>query len=288
MSSVPSEVLEDVLQPLDRWTLDGVQFTNRRFLRLIAERMTDVCLRQLNYAYAVFNTSNEMPRLTFTSAIAKLVIEAPITAHQLSFLSGSCTELTSTELRDVVLHVSPTSLCLYSCHLRACQLTDEFLCSLRKNNVRRALFQNVVPVDGESFCVTDDAVVGFRMQQDVCVGEEEDAPKQGPLGELVLHNGSFTKDLFKRLVEANTSSTRTQPLRIFVSPCSVVEEDLRDFAQHLSYRHRGMPYETRIYDFTDEQQNAPKHLQIVLHAENNELEMICAQRPDPLFYKSDE
>ncbi|KAH7708158.1 hypothetical protein AAVH_24586 [Aphelenchoides avenae] len=50
MSSIPSEVLQDVLQPLDRWTLDGVQFTNRRFLQLIMERMTDVCLRQINLA----------------------------------------------------------------------------------------------------------------------------------------------------------------------------------------------------------------------------------------------
>ncbi|KAH7702840.1 hypothetical protein AAVH_29996, partial [Aphelenchoides avenae] len=50
MSSVPGEVLRDVLLPLDRWTLDGVQFTNRRFLRLIKERMPDVCLRQVDSA----------------------------------------------------------------------------------------------------------------------------------------------------------------------------------------------------------------------------------------------
>ncbi|KAH7714714.1 hypothetical protein AAVH_17913 [Aphelenchoides avenae] len=239
MASVPGEVLEDVLQPLDRWTLDAVQFTNRRFLRLIAERMKEVCLRQLSYAHAVFNTSNEdaecnsyvrindgpkrrnisnahkdpvhllsaflkalrssrvealtFSGLTFTPAIATLLLESPITAHQLSFLTGSCTELTSTQFRDVVLHLSPTSLCLYSCLLRACQINDEFLCSLPKNHVRRASFQNLVPVDGDSFCVTDDAVVDFCMQQDVCVGEEEDAPKPGPVGELVLHNGSFTK-----------------------------------------------------------------------------------------------
>lgn len=50
MSSLPKEVLEDVLQLQDRWTLDDVQFTNRRFLRLIMERMTDVCLRQIDSA----------------------------------------------------------------------------------------------------------------------------------------------------------------------------------------------------------------------------------------------
>ncbi|KAH7723018.1 hypothetical protein AAVH_09490 [Aphelenchoides avenae] len=51
MSSLPSEVLEDVLLPLHRWTLDDVQFTDRRFLRLILERMSDVCLRQIESAH---------------------------------------------------------------------------------------------------------------------------------------------------------------------------------------------------------------------------------------------
>ncbi|KAH7687917.1 hypothetical protein AAVH_40530, partial [Aphelenchoides avenae] len=50
MSSLPNEILEDVLQPLDRWTLDDVQFTNRRFLQLIMKRWSDVCLRQITYA----------------------------------------------------------------------------------------------------------------------------------------------------------------------------------------------------------------------------------------------
>lgn len=50
LASVPGEVLRDILLPLNRWTLDGVQFTNRRFLQLIMERMTDVCLRQINLA----------------------------------------------------------------------------------------------------------------------------------------------------------------------------------------------------------------------------------------------
>ncbi|KAH7703313.1 hypothetical protein AAVH_29510, partial [Aphelenchoides avenae] len=50
MSSVPSEVFRDVLQPLDRWILDDVQMTNRRFLQLIVESLSDVCLRQVNSA----------------------------------------------------------------------------------------------------------------------------------------------------------------------------------------------------------------------------------------------
>lgn len=47
MSSVPREVLRDVLHPLNRRTLDAVQFTNRRFLQTILEQMSDVCLRQI-------------------------------------------------------------------------------------------------------------------------------------------------------------------------------------------------------------------------------------------------
>lgn len=50
MSSLPSEVLQDVLRPLDRWTLDNVQFSSRRFLQLIIEYMSDVCLRQIHLA----------------------------------------------------------------------------------------------------------------------------------------------------------------------------------------------------------------------------------------------
>lgn len=57
MSSLPGEVLRDVLQPLDRWTLDDVQFTDHRFLQLIMLHMSDVCLRQIHFAD--FNASNE-------------------------------------------------------------------------------------------------------------------------------------------------------------------------------------------------------------------------------------
>ncbi|KAH7695745.1 hypothetical protein AAVH_37193, partial [Aphelenchoides avenae] len=47
LPSVPGEVLRDILLPLDRWTLDDAQFTCRRFLRLITERMWEVCLRKV-------------------------------------------------------------------------------------------------------------------------------------------------------------------------------------------------------------------------------------------------
>lgn len=50
MASVPNEILKDVLLPLDRWTLDAAQFTDGRFLQLITERMSDVCLRQIKTA----------------------------------------------------------------------------------------------------------------------------------------------------------------------------------------------------------------------------------------------
>ena len=50
MSSLPCEVIVDTLIPLSRWTLDAVQSTNRRFRRLIDERMSDVCLREIRHA----------------------------------------------------------------------------------------------------------------------------------------------------------------------------------------------------------------------------------------------
>lgn len=50
MSSLPNEVLRDVLLPVDRWTLDDIQFTNRRFRQLIMSRIADVCLRQITSA----------------------------------------------------------------------------------------------------------------------------------------------------------------------------------------------------------------------------------------------
>ncbi|KAH7696375.1 hypothetical protein AAVH_36556, partial [Aphelenchoides avenae] len=50
MSSLPNEVLEDVLRPLDRWTLDVVQFTNRRILQVIMQKLSDLCLRDIDHA----------------------------------------------------------------------------------------------------------------------------------------------------------------------------------------------------------------------------------------------
>lgn len=51
MSSLPREILVDVLRTLDRWTLDAVQITNRRFLQLIEELLSGVCLREITYAH---------------------------------------------------------------------------------------------------------------------------------------------------------------------------------------------------------------------------------------------
>ncbi|KAH7714138.1 hypothetical protein AAVH_18533 [Aphelenchoides avenae] len=59
MSSLPNEVLEHVLHPLDRWTLDAAQFTNRRFLQLIMKRMSDLYLRKIEFAnFTVTNASS--------------------------------------------------------------------------------------------------------------------------------------------------------------------------------------------------------------------------------------
>ncbi|KAH7693168.1 hypothetical protein AAVH_39803 [Aphelenchoides avenae] len=67
MSSVPSEILEDVLMPLDRWTLDDAQFTDGRFMQLITERMSNVCLRKINFA--LFKAPNESNNPDGTSLV---------------------------------------------------------------------------------------------------------------------------------------------------------------------------------------------------------------------------
>lgn len=203
-------------------------------------------------------------------------------------MGGSCADLTPTQFHKVLLHFSPTKLELLCCHLRACQLTDELLQALIKKRLRNMLFPSTVPVDGGNFCVTDEGIVDFLLQGDIPMDEEEDPPSR-LCGDLRVYNSSPTKDLFKRLVGASSVSLRSEPLRIIVSPARFEEEDLRDFAQHLSHAGRGRPGQLRIYDFPGEQHGAiaAVHLQIVLERDNR-LEMIRAQRPNPFFYKSDD
>ncbi|KAH7714717.1 hypothetical protein AAVH_17916 [Aphelenchoides avenae] len=330
MSSLPGEVLEDVLQPLDRWTLDDVQFTNGRFLQLIMERMSDVCLRQLYTAsfrapeknwdtdgsfYCIqvlgrpdrSTTKSHMDgaqlfsefvqalrssrvadltidRLIFTPALAALVLQVPIVADELSFDDCSCDGLTPAQFRKLVLHFSPTSLDLDTCRLRACQIDNEFLRALFSGRVLCMAFPTVEPMGGGSFAVTDDAVVEFCLQPDV-PSEEGDAASEIGIDELTLQNGRFTKDLFKRLVEASRTSTRTRPLRIVVSPVRVT--DLRDFAQHHLYHPNSR---LRIYDFRDAHHEADDamRLQIVLDKRDNTLELNRAQSPNRFFHKSNE
>ncbi|KAH7697353.1 hypothetical protein AAVH_35565 [Aphelenchoides avenae] len=329
MSSVPNEVLRDVLLPLDRWTLDDVQFTNGRFLRLITEHMSDVCLRQVNSAGFLAPNENDNTNVTayirtegrpqqrlansdtallflefmqalrssrvkrlilkglvFTPDLAALVLQTPIVAFALCLHDGSCAELTPAQLQEVLLHFSPTKLNIRDCQLRACQLTDELIRALRKNSMQEIFLQNLVPVDGGKFPVTDDALVDFCLQEDVPIGKEAVEPESL----TVVANGSFTKDLFKRLVEASSVSARAQPFRILASWPRVEEEDLRDFSQHLSYRQRGTPHQLRIYDFPGEQQGAvaPMDLQITLYDGDDTLAMIRAQRPNFFFWESDE
>lgn len=52
------------------------------------------------------------------------------------------------------------------------------------------------PEDGDRFCVTDDAVVEFCERQIEQEGQQ--------LEELCLDHGSFSKDLFKRLIQVIT------------------------------------------------------------------------------------
>ncbi|KAH7695645.1 hypothetical protein AAVH_37294, partial [Aphelenchoides avenae] len=267
LPSVPGEVLRDIRIQLDRWTLDGVQFTCPRFLRLITERMSGVCLREVRQA--VFNASDKYymdtpkgasffifvyhrrtleMRLVFTPELAAIVLRTPIVAESLSVIEGNCADLTPTQFHKVVLHFSPTRLCVDRCPLRACQINSEFLRALCKNRVLCSSFSRAGPVDGDSFHVTDDALVEFCAQSDVQIDQEREQ-----LEELELQDGSFTKDLFKRLVEAHSVSMRTQPLRITVSPLRFEDEDLRDFAQYLSYRNRGSLWPMRTYNFPCEQ-----------------------------------
>ena len=79
-------------------------------------------------------------------------------------------------------------------------------------------------------------------------------------------------------------SKRTESLRIVVCPSRVGNEELRDFAQHLSHRHQ--PHlAVSVYNFTDVQRGAADgmHVQMALHR-NDALEMIRARRPHRLFY----
>ncbi|KAH7720487.1 hypothetical protein AAVH_12020 [Aphelenchoides avenae] len=335
MSPLPRGVLEDVLKWLDRWTLDSFQISSRRFLQLIREHMSNLCLRRISTADfgasalpSVENTTYgssyvievDAPKLEitddhkdatqlflefmqalrsscvgfcriggliFTPDLAAFVLQTPVVSYALRFEAASCAELTTVQFHNVVRHFSPTSLDIDGCHLHAGQITVGFLRDLRTNRVRQIQFLRMVPVDGGSFPVTDDAIIDFCVQEDTPIGQEVGQARSLD-GELVVRNGTFTKDLFKRLVEASSVSMRALPLRIIVSPVRVEDDDLRDFAQLVSYRYRGTPVQKRIYDFPGEQHGAvaAMHLQIVLHADNK-LELIRAQRTHWLFHNSD-
>ncbi|KAH7694950.1 hypothetical protein AAVH_37999, partial [Aphelenchoides avenae] len=202
MSSVPSEILLDVLLPLDRWTLDAAQFTDGRFLQLVMERMSDVCLRKINFAlfqtptgisfisaegrpeqrhakdgarpfadflqalrssYVAFLALNG---LVFTPELAPLLLQTPIFTGVLSFSVGSCADLTPVQFQKVLVHLSPTSMDFTGWSLRSCHVTDELIRALSKNRLRDAKFSNMEPVDGGRFAVTDDAIVEFCVQPD--------------------------------------------------------------------------------------------------------------------------
>ncbi|KAH7673290.1 hypothetical protein AAVH_42230, partial [Aphelenchoides avenae] len=87
---------------------------------------------------------------------------------------------------------------------------------------------------------------------------------------------------------ASAASTRTQPFRIVVSPCSVDDGDLRGFTQHLSYRYRGKPYQQRIYNFLGEQREAVTAIDLQIVLGSDTLSLIRARRPNIWFYESDE
>ncbi|KAH7702551.1 hypothetical protein AAVH_30289 [Aphelenchoides avenae] len=326
MPSVPNEVLRDFLLPLDRWTLDRVQFTCPRFLRLITGCMSKVCLRQIEnatfsgsdayYLYRgsfliringrpaqkILNAQKDIARLfsrfmqalrssrvgslqlnglVFTPELAVLVLQTPIVAESLSLFMGSCAELAPAQFHKVLVHFSPTNLFVYGCHLRACQINDEFVRTLSTNRVPCTSLRGREPVDGGSFCVTDDAVVDFCIQENLQVHQEGEQ-----LEELTLHYGSFTKDLFKRLVEASSMSMRVRPLRITVSTVRFEDEDLRDYAQHLTYSGPGCP--KRIYHFCCKQHGAVTAMCLEIVLEGSELIMSRARHGSLRFYEADE
>ncbi|KAH7723001.1 hypothetical protein AAVH_09473 [Aphelenchoides avenae] len=144
------------------------------------------------------------------------------------------------------------------------------------------------PVDGGRFAVTDDAIVEFCVQPDVQTDQEGDASKQ-KYGELKVYKGKFTKTSSSVWLRQALCRRARRTLRIVVSPVRFEEEDLRDFAQHLSYRQRGWPGQERIYDFPGEQHDADAamDLQIALFP-GDRLEVVRARRPNPLFRESDE
>lgn len=76
--------------------------------------------------------------------------------------------------------------------------------------MRRIEFQNMVPVDGDRFSVTDDAIVDFCLRPDGQIDQEANAADEIN-DELCVENGSITKGLFKRLVEVSAWMLGLQP-----------------------------------------------------------------------------
>lgn len=140
--------------------------------------------------------------LDFTPEFAALVLRTPIFADELVLVEGKCVEMAPAQFHEIVQHFAPTSLDISNCRLRTCQISDEFFRALIKNRVRRISLSHP-PVDGDGFCVTDDAVIEFCAQHDVSIGQEGDEPEQPRRRDLELYHGRFTKDLFKRLIEVS-------------------------------------------------------------------------------------
>ncbi|KAH7704709.1 hypothetical protein AAVH_28094 [Aphelenchoides avenae] len=149
--------------------------------------------------------------LVCTPELAALVLQTPIVTRALFLSQGSYAELTPPQFHKLVLHFSPTDLLFITGPLRASHATDGFIRMLSKNRVLCSSFPFNGPVDGDRFYVTDDAVVEFGVQQDAQLDQEGEE-----LEKLTVRHGGFTKDLFKRLVEASSMSKRTRPFGIRV------------------------------------------------------------------------
>ncbi|KAH7696287.1 hypothetical protein AAVH_36644, partial [Aphelenchoides avenae] len=83
---------------------------------------------------------------------------------------------------------------------------------------------------------------------------------------------------------ASSVSVRTRPLRITVSPVCFEEEDLRDYAQYLTYRDRGRPWQQRIYSFPCTQRGAVTSTRLQLVLERETLILSRARQGSLRFY----
>ncbi|KAH7715348.1 hypothetical protein AAVH_17281 [Aphelenchoides avenae] len=243
MSSVPGEVLKDILQPLSRWTLDAVQLTDKRFRQLIFGHMSDVCLRQIYHA--VFQAPNEYEGGRWFIRVDNPPTREISRAHEdtarlfsefVQALSSSClglltlcrlvfTPQTAELLLQTTIHSGKLCLMEANCaELTSAQFREVLLrfspsclsfdaCHLRQCQISDELIQAIIEKRARFF--SSDSTVPLDSGRfcvtdaaivDFCSQPDVEIRREGEgaIGELELHGGIFTKGLFQRLVEVST------------------------------------------------------------------------------------